>query len=460
MDANQDSGNEARRIIAVRWPSVVDALDAVDSASAALPDLQLDKSGPVATLYAGDIRLASAWDPLKEAELQCSVVNPGAKHITLFGVGMGYLPPLLLERLPVDGVLTVVPMNLALLDRLLALIDMTSWLGSSRVQLRLAETYDGLPVNTVTTPPTLQLAETTAAPVRDWLLQKLSENHVQNYQQSNQKKIEENIAYHLEHHLQDEDIATLISPSRSGTNTGNGVEAGLDIHDASACDHVVIGAGPSLDYSAAAVMELQKNGACTIAVDAALVSLLAKGIIPDFVVCLDPLDYVERLFEVDQSRLSATSLVYFPTANHTAVAAWSHKRYSAIGSHSRFEKFNREKPSTVLFSSGSVIHPAVDLAVRKGAENVYLAGADFGFPFELTHAVDSPFAADRKSVYADGRTVLNYHDEEMPSQINFISYFRDLEQYIDRQVSAGVKFYNLGHYSAKIRHVTCIPLAA
>ena len=104
MDANQDSGNEARRIIALRWPSVAAALDAADSESAALAGLQLDKSGPVATLYAGDIRLASAWDPLKEAELQCSVVNPGAKHITLFGVGMGYLPPLLLERLPVDGV--------------------------------------------------------------------------------------------------------------------------------------------------------------------------------------------------------------------------------------------------------------------------------------------------------------------------------------------------------------------
>ncbi len=455
MDANQDSGNEARRIIAVRWPAVADALDAADLSLPALPALQLDKSGPIATLCVGDIRLASAWEPEKEAALQCSVIHPAAAQATLFGIGMGYLPPLLLERLPDDGTLTVVPLNLSLLSQLLPLIDMTPWLGDSRVQLRLAETYNRLPVNALATPPVLQIAERSAEPVRDWLLQKLSESHVQNHQQSNLQVITDNIAYHLDHHMHDEDVGVLFSMLQ-GAADGCEPRVASDV----ARDYVVMGAGPSLDHSAAAIVELQKAGACTIAVDAAVVSLFKHGIVPDYIVTIDPMDYVARLLDVDQSKLSATSLVYFPSANYGAVAAWQHKRYTAIGSHGRFEHFNRVKPSTVLFSSGSVIHPAVDLAVRAGAKNIYLAGADFGFPFELTHAVDSPFAADRKSVYAEGQTVRNYHDEEMASQINFISYYRDLEQYIDRQVTRGVSFHNLGHFSAKIRHVSCVPLAA
>ena len=99
MDSNQDSGIEARRIIATRWPAVEEALIAADADASASAELQLDKSGPVATLCVGDIRLASAWAPEKEAELQCSVVHPTAKRVTLFGIGMGYLPPLLLLSL-------------------------------------------------------------------------------------------------------------------------------------------------------------------------------------------------------------------------------------------------------------------------------------------------------------------------------------------------------------------------
>jgi len=400
MDANHDSGIEARRIIASRWPAVGAALAKASAGAGELPELQLDTSGPVPTLCAGDIRLASAWAPEREARLQCSVVNPLINQVTLFGVGMGYLPPLLLERLPVDGTLTVVPMNLALLDRILPLIDMTPWLVSNQVEMQLPDSYSKLPAASVVTPPMLHFAEPAAEPVRDWLLQKLSDRYVVNHQQSNDEVIQRNIAFHLKH------------------------------------------------------------GAVTVAVDAALSTLLNKGIVPDYVVCIDPLDYVVRLFEVDQEPLSTTSLIYFPSANSDVVAAWQHRRYSAIGGHSRFESYSRNKPSTILFSSGSVIHPAVDLAVRSGAENIYLAGADFGFPFELTHASDSPFAVDRKTVYAEGQTVRNYQGEEMPSQINFISYFRDLENYISKQVVRGVNFYNLGHHSAKIRHVSCVPLAA
>jgi len=83
MDAKQDSGNEARRIIDARWPDVAKSLEAARTSISALPELQLDKSGSVPTLCVGDIRLASAWTPEKEAELQCSVIRATSKQVTL-----------------------------------------------------------------------------------------------------------------------------------------------------------------------------------------------------------------------------------------------------------------------------------------------------------------------------------------------------------------------------------------
>lgn len=466
MDGDYDSGKEARLIIKSRWPAMYTRMEAADTKAGLVPQIQLDKSGKVPTLCVGDIRLASAWAPEKEALLQVSGIPPSSQQVTLFGIGMGYLPPTLLQRLPAEGVLTVVPLNLSLFARLLELIDMTDWLSDERVEFRQADSYKKLPVNSVVTPPLLQFAEQSAEHIRDWLLQKLSESHAYNYQRSHQNTIEENISYHLEHHQHDEDVGVLLSRNSAGGDADSSAGAGtLDVatqsvRNRSVSKTVVIGAGPSLDQSASAIKDLQADGACTIAVDAALISLMNKGIIPDYVVCIDPLDYVARLFNVDHNNLTDTCLIYFPTANRTVVSAWKNKRYTAIGSHSRFDRFNKARPSTVLFSSGSVIHPAVDLAVRAGADNVYLAGADFGFPANLTHAQDSPFAADRQSIYVDGQTVRNYRDQEMASQINFISYFRDLEYYIEQQSRRGVSFHNLGHDSAKIKHVSCIPLAA
>ena len=39
-----------------------------------------------------------------------------------------------------------------------------------------------------------------------------------------------------------------------------------------------------------------------------------------------------------------------------------------------------------LYVGGSVIHPAVDLAVKMGAARITLFGADFAFPMNKTHA--------------------------------------------------------------------------
>ncbi len=442
MDEKPPPGQAARDIIADRWPSI-----AVHMQQARCTiELELDQSGEVPTLLANGIRLASAWQPEREAQLQCGPVLPDVAELTLFGVGMGYLPPLLLERLPAGGKLRVVLLNIGLFDVMLDLIEMSDWLAHQAVELVCADAITRLPASFRLTPPMLQLVDPAAEPLRDWLLQALSERHMQVHQTDVQDTLERNLQRNMVLHDEDNDVAYLLNEMISEQLAGDS-------------NVVVAGAGPSLDHAIGVIQQLQGEGASVVAVDAALAPLLNNGIAPDVVVSIDPLDTIKRFFEVDRDQLANTALVYFPVVDPDVVAGWTQRRFSAVGSHERFQSYRKMKKSTVLFSSGSVIHPAVDIACRVGRQ-IHLAGVDFGYPFASTHASGVAVAHESATVASSTLTVRNYRDDAVPSQMNFISYYRDLEQFVDRQTRRGSVFQNIGHYSARIRHVSVLPVAA
>jgi hypothetical protein len=442
MEENVPPGQVARDIIASRWPAMAASLHSAECTI----DLQLDQTGEVPTLLANGIRLASAWQPDREAQLQCGESIAAEEHLTLFGVGMGYLPPVLLEQLPAGARLSVVPLNLGLFDRMLDLIEMSDWLAHPSVELLAAADITQLPDAFRITPPMLQLVDPQAESLRDWLMQALSDTHARAHQTSVQSTLEQNLQRNIDLHSGDKDVDYLLNEMISSQLSGD-------------ANVVVAGAGPSLDHAMDVMMQLRDTGASVIAVDAALAPLLAHGIVPDVIVSIDPLETIKRFFATDTSLLANTALVYFPVVHPDVVAGWPYRRFSAVGSHQRFLSFRKIKKSTVLFSSGSVIHPAVDIACRIG-RHIHLAGVDFGYPFESTHASGVAVAADSAGVASASLTVRNYLNDEVPSQMNFISYYRDLEQFVDHQTRRGSVFRNIGHYSARMRHVSVLPVAA
>ena len=138
----------------------------------------------------------------------------------------------------------------------------------------------------------------------------------------------------------------------------------------------------------------------------------------------------------------------------SVVQCWPHDRFTAYTTHQRFKALRERVAHTSLFTSGSVIHPATDLAVRMSPTTVYLAGADFGYPFDATHVSSSAFCKPSPRANASGLTVTSYAGDSVPTEMNFLSYFRDLENFIGSGFCKKCKFINLGQFSARIAGVS------
>jgi hypothetical protein len=98
-----------------------------------------------------------------------------------------------------------------------------------------------------------------------------------------------------------------------------------------------------------------------------------------------------------------------------------------------------------------VIHPAVDLAVRMGAAQVTLFGADFAFPNDKTHAGWSDGDLGPQLTHAR-HWVLDGHGGRVRTQLNFRSYLTELERYIARHPQ--VSFFNTSRDGALIAGTT------
>ncbi len=435
MNQDEDFAAAAIEIIQKRWPRLWEALEKAQPYTEVL----LVQDRPSATLVAGGIQLASAYDPLAEARLQIGEIPQGITNLWLYGVGMGYLPRLVLPELSPHTRLNVVPLNLALFKELLYWVDQSDWLGDERVHFHLPTSKTRPQTHYVVTTPCLCLADDRASVLRDRLTIELNQDSTeQNLDWFLKKMVVKNMADNASLMQMDGDVGELFDSLKRGR-----VPA------------VVVGAGPSLDEQMGVIHRLQNDRAVVICVDAALSSLLAGGINPQLVVTQDHRQSVRKFFSADLSALKDSKLVYFPGVDHEVLLAWPHRRLTAYSREQHYTELKKEFPKQVLFASGSVIHPAVDLAVRMGAPRICLAGADFSYPGSRTHSKDVPWAKELGTDERSGnmaRWVVNGYGERVQSSVNLIAYLRDLEDYI--RLKSGTCFINLGRKGANITGVT------
>ena len=200
-------GDIARSIIAQRWPHLARHL----AIAQPFGTLELDTSGSVQTLSANGIRLASAWDPDAESSLQISHLPASNDEIFLYGVGMGGLPELLLERLSPGGTLTVVLMNTSLFDTMLDITEQSGWLQHPALRLVLASEETGVASCRVINTPLLKLAEESAEQLRDHLYQVLTEDRTRRHQNSREELLSKNISTNESTVLTDPDVTELLT---------------------------------------------------------------------------------------------------------------------------------------------------------------------------------------------------------------------------------------------------------
>jgi len=356
--------------------------------------------GPRRALAIDGVQLASRYDPRAEAELQARLVPPGARRATLYGFAQGEIVRVLLARRELEH-LRVVPLDPSVARAVFARCDPADWLGDPRVELVSPVECRELAPPFAASPADLCLAGDEAARLRDLVVLELATPFLRRQRGTSAA----DVASHGEEN------------ERRFRHDGGISELGGTRPGATLC---VAAAGPTL---ARHYEELRARRRELIAVDAALKPLLAAGVAPEFVVTQDGHEEgMRRLFDVPAAGLEACTLVYFPATPPEVLARWPGMRRAVRADPG-------QEPA--LFGSGSVVHPAVDLAVRLGARRIELFGADFATPGGQSHVAGSGW----QFRYEQGgwtRWVLDGHGRRVPSLPNLIGYLRDLERYIAR----------------------------
>lgn len=418
-----DIKSQNNKILKERWPVLWQAImNACDKLEITFVD---DEKQP--TIIVNGIHLSSCFDRQKEAELQAGLIPEYADEAWVYGCGLGDLPRALLQRKTLQS-LNVVLLNKMAFRESLAYFIHFDWLGDPRVNLYLAEEQDRLKVPLCSAAACLRIAEFTAERIRDQVVLELATPYI-NQRIRNNETFKQQINANRNFVDIDAPVSELFESKPEAT-------------------FYVVGAGPSLSDSFEYLKNRPEN-VIVISVDAALKPLLGNGILPDYVVSIDPMrDSVIAFLDIELEKMKSISLVYFPIVHRDALRLWKGKRFVACSSSPLYKEVVSIDENNQLFSAGSVIHPAIDLAVKMGAEQVEFFGADFSYPKDRTHASGVLFGCniDTTRVLA---WVRNGKGEQVPSAPNLVGYLRELERYIADHHA--VRFLNSSYIGAKIQ---------
>lgn len=409
-------------IIEQRWPDVAQRLSAEDAQ--AVPAQLVEGQG--STLSIAGIQLTSRHDRMAEARLQAASLPADSAQIHLYGPGLGDLQRVLLASSSLQN-LHLHILNGPIFALVLRLLEQDDWLSDPRVSLAYADGYAEIQLPFFALPAELVLADDSSARIRDRLV---SEIHLSFNNQEFAADHPDNIA-RLEQGralLQnDTDVGELFGTAPGG-------------------DIFVIATGPSLQQHLPRLKLISESAErpLLMCVDTALVPLSRHGIRPDLVVSIDH-NISQRHLPPEAS--ANVALVYLPRLNAELLSAWQGPRYVGYSASPMYTAISRDIPKAQLLAAGSVIHPAIDLAVKMGAARITLFGADFAFPGDRTHTgwqdgELGPEMSIARHWVRDGR------GNKVKTQLNFRSYLIELERYIT--LHPEVKFLNTSRDGALI----------
>lgn len=412
-------------IIKNRWPLIADALSKVNFGHL---NAHLVK-GREETISVNGIQLSSRHNRIREANLLISSLKPGISNVVVYGVGMGDVPYILSQLAQINKI-EIAILNINLFALLLSYTDQTDWLKVEKLKLTVDHKQNILPLNYIAITPELRLVENDNSRLRDLLYYENTRVFANKITKKRHEKFLYRLVDNIEFIEKDCNFAEL--------KILNNLKQAI-----------VIASGPTLECSYEYLREIisldKLSRPIIIAVDTAVIALVSEGIEPDIVVTIDAL--IEEKFFPQPLNITS-SLIYFPLTNSDLLRSWPGERYCAFTHSDIFSELVKEYSRPLLYSNGSVIHPAIDAAVKLGSKEIQLIGVDFCYPFNKTHA----FWADGDlgcSIKMDKtQWVLNLRGERALTDYNFKAYLRGVEFYIEKHPE--VMFFQSHLDSAKI----------
>jgi hypothetical protein len=214
-------------------------------------------------------------------------------------------------------------------------------------------------------------------------------------------------------------------------------------------DFYVVAAGPTFD-EVADWLKSRVSGAIVIAVNSSVLPLLHKGIVPNYVVAVDPAEALVEHFGGlgSTDALTDVPLVYPPGLHPRVLKAWPGTFVKTNLTVPVYRDLCPNDPKGQLFVSGTVTHAAVDLAVVMGAGRVYLVAADFCFPSARSHA---RAASSSAAVSGPKMFTIDGMGRSVSSTLNLVGYRDELARYVTRV--SGVEFLRVGRRGAVIEGI-------
>jgi hypothetical protein len=410
-------------LLAQRWPEV-----AVVVAEAAAPrEVVRVEDGVQPTLRIDGIQLCSAWEPEAEARWQAQQVPADARRVRVYDVGQGHVIAELLRRTSIEA-LEVVLLAPAAFRASLAVADHLGWMRDPRVILRCARPDDRPEAPFVVCPAGLRLAESAAFPLRDRLVLTLS-------------------APYQAAHARRYDLEFREALAQEGAIASGDAVDWFDSRPGGRA--VVAAAGPSLGTQLE-WLKKHRSEVTLVAVNSAARPLFAAGIVPDFVVAVDGLPILERHLTLDEPHRAIAEhvpLIHAVGVAQGALRAWPGPRFATRLSAARFDVL--QVPRARLWCSGTVTHAACDFAVRLGARELVLLGADFGFPGGNSHVAGAP---EERGIDELGRrfTVADGYGGQILTNVTFLGYARDLDDWL--AANPEVRAWKRGRAGAALSH--------
>ncbi|MGB1698350.1 MAG: 6-hydroxymethylpterin diphosphokinase MptE-like protein, partial [Nannocystaceae bacterium] len=313
-----------------RWPAVHEAL------AQARPGRTWGLTQTaVPTLRVGEINITSCYDRETEAALQAGRIPDDAEEAWIYGVALGDIQRRLLARTSLQR-LHVVVMSSAVARKSLEVVE-HPWLEDPRVTMHLGADV-GVCEPFTCAPACVWVAERTCQPLRDRLLTALAAPLIHAFEAKQREAIERAIEANRDRLIADPDVGTL-----------RGHHAGSDCY--------VIAAGPTFDEVSDWLASKAHDG-IVVAVNSAVQPLLQKGIVPNYVVAVDPAELLVRHFEgLSQPELLAdVPLVYPPGLHPRVLAAWPGTFVKTNLTVPVYRELCPNDPKTCLFVSGTVTH--------------------------------------------------------------------------------------------------------